>query len=222
MSTILASSLPDYARSPERPDLGAPRQIEIVSTRAQRSARPRMAYALIAVGGIFLIFLAQLGVSIALSDGAYKIAGLNSTQRSLAQSASAYNEINNLNASPQALRKAATGLKMVTGASSAFINAETGKVTGDPVKAGKDGTGTNTDIPNNALAGTPASTTAKESASDPVVSKAPAAGTLETNNDTINTDNDGGSTTAAGAPAASGDATSIPSTTGALPSPVTH
>ena len=126
MSTILVSSLPDYARSPERPDHGAPRQIEIVTTRAQRSARPRLAYALIAVGGIFLIFMAQLGVSIALSDGAYKISSLNSAQRDLTREASALNEVNNLNASPQNLRTLAAGIGMGSGGAAAFINSGSG------------------------------------------------------------------------------------------------
>ncbi|MCU1558700.1 MAG: hypothetical protein JWN09_2695, partial [Microbacteriaceae bacterium] len=51
MSTNLAYELPSRApREEERQ-----RHIEIVSTRNQRRARPRLVYALVAVGGLFVI-----------------------------------------------------------------------------------------------------------------------------------------------------------------------
>lgn len=219
MSTILVSSLPDYARSPERPDHGAPRQIEIVTTRAQRSARPRLAYALIAVGGIFLIFMAQLGVSIALSDGAYKISSLNSAQRDLTREASALNEVNNLNASPQNLRTLAAGIGMGSGGAAAFINSGSGKVTGIAAPAEKSGAGSSSNVPNGALP------TAKQKAKEAAATATPPAvaattNSPETENPTITVE--GSTPTAAGAPAASTSTTSIPSSSGALPSPVTH
>ena len=66
MSSNLAFATP--LRSPREHE--RPRHIEIVSTREQRRARPRVFYALVAVSGLFALFIVQLLLSIVVSDGA--------------------------------------------------------------------------------------------------------------------------------------------------------
>ncbi|WP_414172324.1 hypothetical protein [Clavibacter tessellarius] len=76
----------DAARATARPRIRpsaepATRHIEVVATRGQRRARPRTVYALIVVGGLFVLLLAQLLLSIGLSDGAYAIQSLQQQQK---------------------------------------------------------------------------------------------------------------------------------------------
>ena len=68
------------------------RHLEIAPTRAQRRARPRLAHALVTLGGIGVILLAQLLLSFALADGAYVIAGLQDDQRDLLREEQALDE----------------------------------------------------------------------------------------------------------------------------------
>jgi len=113
MSTNLAETiplgLPDFA-APEYE--AQPRHIEIVSTRSQRRARPRPIYALIIVGGLFVLFIAQLLMSIVVSNGAYQISSLQTEQRELTQTQNALTEQVNLLSSPQNLTKEAKRLGM--------------------------------------------------------------------------------------------------------------
>jgi len=113
MSTNLAETiplgLPDFA-APEYE--AQPRHIEIVSTRSQRRARPRPIYALIIVGGLFVLFIAQLLMSIVVSNGAYQISSLQTEQRTLSQTEQALTEQVDLLASPQSLTAKAKDLGM--------------------------------------------------------------------------------------------------------------
>uniref|UniRef100_UPI0039894619 hypothetical protein n=1 Tax=Conyzicola sp. TaxID=1969404 RepID=UPI0039894619 len=90
-----------------------PRHIEIVSSRAQRRARPRAVYAAVAVGGLFVLFIAQLLLSIVVSDGAYRIAALQTSQRDLGREQQALSEQLDMLSSPQNLATQAESLGMV-------------------------------------------------------------------------------------------------------------
>src|SRR5690606_10749752 len=68
------------------------RRLEVVTTRAQRAARPRLLPAVITVAGIVGILLGQLLLSIVLADGAYTIAGLQAEQRDLLRDQEALSE----------------------------------------------------------------------------------------------------------------------------------
>ncbi|MEJ1230264.1 MAG: hypothetical protein WDM88_06065 [Galbitalea sp.] len=83
MSTNLAYAVPMRRPIPLRPeedldDAPRPRRVQVVTTWAQRRSRPKLVYALGAVVVIFVIFLAQLLITIALSSGAYRITDLQS------------------------------------------------------------------------------------------------------------------------------------------------
>lgn len=132
MSTNLAETmplgLPDY--EPHREE--QPRHIEIVSTRSQRRARPRPIYAIIIVGGLFALFIAQLLMSIVVSNGAYQISGLQAEQRTLTQTENALSEKADLLASPQSLTSKAKAIGMGdTDQTPNFVVLATGKIIGD-------------------------------------------------------------------------------------------
>lgn len=137
MSNALAIDLPAFV--PAGLD-SHPRHIEIVSTRQQRRARPRVVYALVAVAGLFIILMAQLLLSIWLSDGAYQISGLQQTQRDLSRDQQALSESLNTLRSPQNLAGRASALGMVMNTGSQGFLSLTGGVTRAPMAATADTT----------------------------------------------------------------------------------
>jgi hypothetical protein len=131
MSTAYA-----FARPVERQPVAQPRHIEIVATRAQRRARPKSFYATLAVSAVFALFLAQLMLSIVLSDGAYQISSLQAQQTQLSRTEQALAEELDLLASPQSLAQRAEALGMVVGSGSpAFLRLADGALIGTPVAA---------------------------------------------------------------------------------------
>ena len=132
MSTAYA-----YAR-PQRPGAPAPEttRIEIVTTRAQRRARPKSFYAMVAVGTMFTLLLMQLALSLVLSDGAYQISALQVEQKQLARTQDDLGEKLNLLGSQQSLAARAESLGMVIGTSSpAFLRLSDGALVGTPTPA---------------------------------------------------------------------------------------
>jgi hypothetical protein len=132
MSTAPAT---DYA-VPRRPSTTLPverplRRVEIVPDRAQRRARPRLAYAIIAVAGVFAIIIAQLLLSIVVSEGAYRISGLQTEKAQLVRTEQSLQEKADVLASAQNLAIQAAENGMVPSASGpAFLDPETGSVSG--------------------------------------------------------------------------------------------
>jgi hypothetical protein len=132
-----------YARPQQRTVANEqPRHIEIVPTRAQRAARPTSVYAVTAVCTIFGLLLAQLVLSILLSDGAFQIAELQSQQKTLSRTQEDLSEKLDLLGSPQNLATKAEGLGMVLGSGTpVFLNLADGTTRGSakPVSAGAHG-----------------------------------------------------------------------------------
>ncbi len=197
--TNLATSLPvEFPRGPQSPH----RHIEIVSTRSQRKARPRTIYALVTVAGLFVILMAQLLLSILLSDGAYQITALQAKQTELSRDAQGYTEQLDVLKSPQNLSARAETLGMVMSTAPAvYLRLSDSAVIGTPtaMKASQAtvvGAG-GALIANSLLPGLAPMT--------PVIPATAA-----------------GSTATVGAPATAPVGGSVASTTGALPSPVTH
>lgn len=227
MSTNLAFALP----APSRRESEHPRRIEIVTTRTQRRARPRIAYAMIAVGGVFAVFLSQLMLSIALSNGAYEISGLLNDQRDLGRVQGALTEQLELAASTQNLAANAQNLGMVGTTAPAFLRLSDGQVVGAAVAASASETAKSL-ITNSLLSGV----SLIENPSDPAViaaaeaaaaaAAAIAATGTESGAAVVGTASDSAASAAdatpTGAPAATNPTPSVPSKTGALPSPVTH
>jgi len=149
--------------------------VEIVTSRAQKRARPRIAYALVATGALFLLLLTQLAISIALSDGAYKISDLQAAKTELARDQQKYAEQLDVLSSPQNLANNAEQLGMVRNSNPVYLDPATGAVHGDPAPADGTADGTDNMIPNTLLDGVPLAT--KSPADDAAAAAAAAATT---------------------------------------------
>lgn len=170
-----------YAPLPAARPHEHPRHVEIVTTAVQRGARPKMAYAMVGVGGLAAIFLAQLLLSIALSDGAYRISGLEGEKRDLGRTEQSLIEQLELSGSSQSLAATAEGLGMVTSRSPMYLRLSDGQVLGS-VAASTGTAGTSGLVPNSLLADsaqpfsgvtTSATSTASAPASPPGVIPSP-------------------------------------------------
>jgi hypothetical protein len=128
-----------------------PRHIEIVATRMQRRARPRIAYAIVTVSSVFAIFATQLLLSIVVSQGAYEIQGLQAEQKELLRTQQHLNETLDLLGSPQNLSASAANLGMVPGASPLFLDLNNGAVSGAPSHIDRKGCGGSCNLVANAL-----------------------------------------------------------------------
>jgi len=203
VSSNLAFATP--LRSPREEQ--STRHIEIVSNRAQRKSRPRIVYALVTVGGLFALFIAQLLLSIVVSQGAYSIASLQTQQRDLGRQEQALSEQLDLLASPQNLATQAESLGMVLSTTSpVYLRLADGVIIGDAAAAtaASGGTviGAEGNLVPNALLGHIPLVTPAVPALTPAV--------------------DGATTVPPGAPTTPGTPGSVASTPMALPSPVTR
>lgn len=129
--------------------------IEIVTSRAQRSARPRIVYALIATAALFVLLLTQLGISIALSNGAYQISALQNEQTVLSRSQQKYSEKLNVLSSPQNIANNATALGMVRNQNPVYLDLRSLTVYGTPTAASKDAATSSNLVANSLLKGVP-------------------------------------------------------------------
>jgi len=111
--------------------------LEVVATRRQRRARPRAAYAIATVAGVFAILLTQLLLSIVLSEGAYRITALEAQRIELDRSTQVLTERLNVSGSAQNVATNAESLGMVVSTvSPAFLLLSDGSVQGTPIPAG--------------------------------------------------------------------------------------
>lgn len=176
--------------------------LEVVSTRSQRRARPRTLYALVAITTLLGIVVAQVVLTILVSQGAYQIESLQTTQTTLQRNYQAASEGLESVSSPQSLAANATALGMVSNPNLVYLRLSDGAVLGSPAPAPASGvtaTGaTGGLVPNALLAGVPLVTQKGATVQPPAVNSA-----------------------STRAPAATTPDPNVPFT-GALPSPVTH
>lgn len=165
MSSNLAIATPSTRPQPSSTPVARP--VEIVTSRAQRRARPKIAYALIATAALFVLLLAQLAISIALSDGAYKISDLQAAKTELVRDQQKYSEQRDVLSSPQNLAANADELGMVRNSNPVYLDLATGAVHGSPAPAaGADEATSGNLIPNTLLEGVPLTTKAPATAAD--------------------------------------------------------
>ncbi|MDO9399053.1 MAG: hypothetical protein Q7T71_21105, partial [Herbiconiux sp.] len=129
----------------------APR-IEIVPSRSQRRARPKIAYAAVVVTGVLAIVVTQLMLSIGLSDGAYEISSLQSQQKELDRTNQVLSEQYDALSSPQNLAASAEALGMVANSTPVYLRLSDGAVLGSPTAAAGTGLSGTSLIPNSLLA----------------------------------------------------------------------
>lgn len=139
---------------PLRAPQTAPRprpHIEIVPTRQQRRARPKVAYAVLTIASLFTIFGAQLLLSIVVSDGAYQISALQGERKELLRSELSLQEQLEKLDSTQHLAMQAASLGMVPNATPYAIDLSTGGVFRLPGSADPTGCGGTCNLVGNSL-----------------------------------------------------------------------
>jgi hypothetical protein len=146
MTTNLALSLPldlpaerEHERARSRPEL-----VEVTPTRAQRRARPRILAAIVGVAALGVLLLAQLGISMVLSQGAYTLSSLTAQQTELSRSQQALDEKLDVLKSPQNLARNAQALGMIANTTPVYLDPKTGQVFGTPTPAAASDSTANT------------------------------------------------------------------------------
>ncbi|MFZ7087760.1 hypothetical protein [Curtobacterium sp. RRHDQ10] len=182
----LATPLPAAPTAPHRERRVRPELVEVATTRAQRRARPRIVYAIVAMGALGVLLLAQLGISMVLSSGAYSLNSLQAQQVELTRSQQQLDEQLSVLRSPQNLARNAQALGMIANSTPVYLNPETGAVYGTPTPAAADDPAaatTTNQVPNSLLDGTKVVTKQGDtatSAEQPAGAAAAATGTAAT------------------------------------------
>lgn len=186
MSTNLAlvdpAVVPSRAPRPDRQH--RPELVEVTPTAAQRRARPRIGYAVVAVAALGILLLAQLGISMVLSQGAYTLNSLSTEQTNLSRTQQSLSEELRVLDSPQNLARNAQALGMIANSTPVYLDPKTGRVYGTPTPAKPDEATASTEnqVPNSLLNDVPlatqpgATSTSKETANtgDPAAGSAAA------------------------------------------------
>ncbi len=111
------------------------RWLQLAPEIISRRIRPTFAGSAVIIAGIGVITVTQLLLSIGLSDGAYEISSLQSTQKELARSSQALTERVQTLSSPQYLVQNAAALGMVANSNTVFLRLSDGAVLGQPAPA---------------------------------------------------------------------------------------
>ncbi|TFD78015.1 hypothetical protein [Cryobacterium fucosi] len=146
---------PNWDNTPDTAQAHDTRHIEIVSTRSQRRARPRIVYALSAVAGMATIVIIQLLLSVGISQGAYEVSRLQASQVELGRTAESVTEDLVRISSPQNLAANAEALGMVSNSNPVYLRLSDGAVLGAPASATGSQGGAASLVPNALLAGVP-------------------------------------------------------------------
>lgn len=133
-AALLSSQRPRRVEAPR-----VPRRLDVVTTRSQKRARPKAVYAVVTVAGLFAILIAQLLLSIVVSDGAYQISALQQQQKELSRDQQSLTEQLHVLESPQHLAANAEELGMVANSNTAYLRLSDGAVLGDPSAASTGG-----------------------------------------------------------------------------------
>lgn len=144
--------------------------------------KPRLAYAIIALGAVAVIVVAQLLLSIAVTQGAYEIDTYQLRQAELAREEQKLAEDLDRVESPQYLAMNAEALGMVPNANPVYLRLSDGAVLGVPTAATGGAAASAPLVPNALLDGVPP-VTAQEAEQTPNggnASGTPAAGAAET------------------------------------------
>ncbi|WP_173923869.1 hypothetical protein [Agromyces sp. Marseille-P2726] len=151
MTVLPARSLPEPRPSGPKP----PRRLRPVPEPAQRRAKPRLVYAIVALGGVAVIVVAQLLLSIAVAQGAYEIDGYQLRQAVLAREEQKLSEDLDRVQSPQYLAMNAEALGMVPNTSPVYLRLSDGAVLGEPTPATGGVAASGPLVPNALLDGVP-------------------------------------------------------------------
>ncbi|MEV4775160.1 hypothetical protein [Microbacterium sp. LWH12-1.2] len=114
---------------PSAPTKAPERRLRPLERPAERR-KPKLAYALIALGGALAIGALQIALSLAITQDSFTLAALNSQQRELNLRTHALQEELTGLSSPQLLASSAAGLGMVVAGSPSYLRLSDGAVFG--------------------------------------------------------------------------------------------
>lgn len=120
-----------------------------------RRAKPRLAYAIIALGGVAVIVVVQLLLSIAVAQGAYEVDAYQVRQAELAREEQKLSEDLDRVESPQYLARNAEALGMVPNANPVYLRLSDGAVLGEPTAATGGAAASAPLVPNALIDGVP-------------------------------------------------------------------
>lgn len=233
MSTNLALVDPAVvpSRAPRPTRQNRPELVEVTPTKAQRRARPRIAYAVVAVVALGILLLAQLGISMVLSQGAYTLNSLSAEQTNLSRTQQSLSEELRVLDSPQNLARNAQALGMIANSTPVYLDPKTGRVYGTPTPAVADPAtaATSNQVPNSLLADVPLAakpgdtSTSKESgASSTSMNSGAGSTSKDAGTATDSTAADAGKTTGASASAGASSTADVESDPNQLQAPSTR
>jgi len=130
---------------PEAPERAPRRRLEPVTGTPVRR-KPKLAYALVALAGAMAIGGVQIGLSLAITQDSFVLAGLTSQQHELDLRTNALQEDLTGMSSPQSLAAGAASLGMVVAGAPSYLRLSDGAVFGQ----GTGATGSSTIDPNGA------------------------------------------------------------------------
>jgi len=149
VSAVPAMSLPDLR--PGRPQ----RERPVLRPAPERRRRPRLSYAVTALAGIAAIVIAQLLLSVAMTEGAYEIDGYKVAQVELGREAQVLREQIDALESPQFLAANAEAIGMVPNAAPVYLRLSDGAVLGQPTAAAGGAAGAAGAVANSQITGVP-------------------------------------------------------------------
>ncbi|GAA1062287.1 hypothetical protein [Agromyces bracchium] len=191
------SALPAQTRPARRWAPAAAPRLRPAPEPGARRARPRLAYAVVALASIGAIAIVQLLLSIAMTQGAYEMDEQLLRQAELQREQQKLSDDLDRLESPQFLAANAEALGMVPNAAPVYLRLSDGAVLGDPTAAAGTASSSAALVPNALIDGVPLVTEQEEGETAKGGDGKPA-------------------TSADGAPAAP------PALSGGLPTPATH
>ncbi|MGA0565800.1 hypothetical protein ACO2Q7_00540 [Rathayibacter sp. KR2-224] len=187
--------------------------------RAERRARPKLFYAAVAVLTVMVVVVAQLLLSIGVSQGAYRIESLQADKAQLSRSYQEASEKVQKLSSPQYLAANAVALGMVNNGTPVYLRLSDGAVIGSPAPSSASA-GSTGQLVGNALTQDIPLVTAPKSSSKSSASNSAAKSSNGTQATGDQTSSGAGSTTPNGNQQQASQGP-VP-WTGALPAPSTH
>lgn len=151
MSAVPAQSVP----APRRVETERRRRLRPAPERAIGRAKPTLGYAVIALGSVSVIIVAQLLLSIAVTQGAYEIDAYQVRQAELAREQQTLSEDLDRVESPQFLAMNAEALGMVPNSSPVYLRLSDGAVLGQPTAAAGGAAASAPLVPNTLIDGVP-------------------------------------------------------------------